>query len=98
MGIGPDIDGPRLRRVATSPSDYFYAPSASDITWAYAHISQDLCRNLPVLVRAGGDQGAYGVRLPHVLTLEGEIHDDGPPERLTAEWTQMSGPAPGDLR
>jgi RHS repeat-associated protein len=57
-------------------------------------MSQDLCRNLPPLVRAGGNQGAYGIRLPHVLTLQGEVHDDGPPERLTSEWTVLSGPAP----
>ena len=48
------------------------------------------------LGRAGGNQGAYQVRLPTVLTLQGEAHGSGPQgdKRLTTAWTLVSGPAP----
>jgi RHS repeat-associated protein len=96
IGLGSDIDGPALRGIASAPGEYFYAPSSDDLSWIYATVGQDVCRNRPPLVRAGGDQGAYEVRLPHELTLQGEVHDDGPPgdPRLTSLWTQVSGPAP----
>jgi RHS repeat-associated protein len=94
IGVGSDIDGAILRRIASGPADYYYAPSNDDLDWIYGALGQNICRNAPPLVRAGGNQGAYGVRLPHVLTLNGEVHDDGPPgdPRLASEWTVVSGP------
>jgi hypothetical protein len=94
ISTGSDIDGSIVRRIASSTNDYFYAPSAAGIDFAYNNLNQDVCRNLPPFVRAGGDQGAYGVRLPDVVTLQGEVHDDGPEgdSRLTSEWTVLSGP------
>jgi RHS repeat-associated protein len=94
IGLGSDIDGPELRTIASAPSEYFYAPSSDDLSWIYATVGQDVCRNRPPLVRAGGNQGAYGVQLPHELELQGEVHDDGPPgdPRLVSQWTKVSGP------
>jgi Mg-chelatase subunit ChlD len=94
IGLGSDIDGVMLRRIASTPSDYFYSPAGSDLQWVYSAVAQSACRNPKPLVRAGGNQGAYGVRLPHVLALNGEVHDAGPagnPE-LTSVWSVVSGP------
>src|SRR6185436_3072852 len=96
IAIGATIDGEVARAVATGPNDYFYAPSGPSVDFAFNNLNQDLCRNLAPLVSAGGDQGAYGVRLPDLLTLQGEVHDDGPDgdARLTSTWTLISGPGP----
>jgi RHS repeat-associated protein len=96
LGLGSDADPVMLGRIASTQSDYFYAPTASELAWAYNSINQDVCRNHQPIVSAGGNQGFYEVRLPDLLTLSGEIHDDGPPgdTRLASEWTLVSGPAP----
>jgi RHS repeat-associated protein len=94
IGIGAAVDGPLIRQIADSPNDYFYAPAAAGIDFAFNNLNQDLCRNRAPFVSAGGAQGHYSVRLPDVVTLEGEIHDDGPDgdTRLSSEWTLISGP------
>src|SRR4029078_978796 len=73
---------------------YCYAPSGAGVDYAFNNLNQDLCRNLAPFVSAGGDQGAYEVRIPSLLTLQGEVHDDGPDgdQRLTSEWSLVSGP------
>ena len=95
IGLTSDIDAVMLSRLASSPNDYFYAPSSADLAWVYGNIVENACRNQPPLVRAGGDQGAYGVRLPDMLTLQGEAHGTGSRGDLglTTEWTLVSGPA-----
>ena len=72
------------------------AVGGAGVDFAFNNLNQDLCRNLAPFVSAGGDQGVYGVRLPSSLTLNGEVHDDGPggDQRLTSEWTVVSGPGP----
>ena len=96
VGLGSDVDWAMLSRMATSSNDVFYSPSGSELAWVYNHISQGVCRNDPPLVDAGGIQNLYSVSLPHVLTLHGEVHDDGPDGdlRLTTTWRVVSGPAP----
>jgi RHS repeat-associated protein len=95
IGIGSNIDPILLRQIATSANDYFFAPSASEIAWAYGNVTADACRTLPPLVSAGGNQGLYSVQLPTMLTLQGEAHGNGEQGdlRLTTQWTQLSGPA-----
>ena len=96
LGFGTDVDVAAMRSIASSPNDYFYAPSAGELGWTYSNIVQDTCRNVPPLVSAGGDQGLYEVRLPAVLTLQGEAHGSGTRGDLdlTSTWTEVSGPAP----
>ncbi|HEX4406346.1 MAG TPA: VWA domain-containing protein, partial [Polyangia bacterium] len=96
LAIGAYIDIPMMREIASTPNDYFYALSANEVDWVYSNITQDLCRNRVPLVSAGGDQGVYSVTLPHVLTLNGEVHDDGAANepQLTSTWTVVSGPGP----
>ncbi len=96
IGIGASVDTAAMRQIASSPNDYFYAPTTSELAWVYANVNQDTCSTSPPLVAAGGDQGAYEVRLPQSLTLQGEAHGNGPRGdlQLTATWSQVSGPAP----
>ena len=96
IGVGPNVDSLVMRGIASSPGDYFYSPTSSDLTWVYESITQQICRNRAPLVRAGGDQGHYSARLPEIVTLNGEVHDDGPPgdSRVTSEWSLVTGPAP----
>jgi RHS repeat-associated protein len=94
FGLGSDADAVLLNRLASSKNDYYYAPRPDELSWIYNALGQNICRNQLPLVHAGGNQGAYGVRLPDALTLQGEVHDSGPPgdPRLTSEWTFVSGP------
>ena len=78
LGFGTNVDVAAMRAIASSPNDYFYAPSAAELGWIYGNIDQDACRTLPPLVSAGGNQGLYEVRLPDSLTLQGEAHGGGP--------------------
>jgi RHS repeat-associated protein len=92
FALGADADFAMLKRIATTKNELFYVPNASELAWLYKILRADLCRNQVPLVRAGGDLGAYGVRLPHSLPLHGEVHDDGPTSLTTGEWTVVSGP------
>jgi RHS repeat-associated protein len=95
LTVGSLIEGGVVaRQVASTINDYFYAPSAAGIDYAFNSLNQDLCRNRAPHVSAGGDQGLYNVRLPSSLPLLGEVHDDGASgdQRLTSEWTVISGP------
>ncbi len=95
IALGSVIDnGAMVRQMASSPNDYFYAPGAAGVDFAFNNLNQNVCRNLPPVVSAGGDQGAYNVRIPSMLALQGEVHDDGPDgdQRLTSLWTTISGP------
>ncbi len=95
MGIGSNID-PVVRQIASSGNDYFTSPGAAAVDFAFNNLNQDLCRNLAPFVSAGGNQGFYNARIPTFLTVQGEVHDDGPngDVRLTSEWTVISGPGP----
>jgi RHS repeat-associated protein len=97
LGYGSNVNVAEMRgMVASSPNDYFYAPSVNELGWIYGNIDQDACRTVPPIVSAGGSQGLYEVRLPSVLTLQGEVHGGGPrgDVNLTSTWTEVSGPAP----
>ena len=97
LGYGSNVNVAEMKQqVASTPNDYFYAPSANELGWIYGSIDQDTCRTLPPLVSAGGNQGLYEVRLPSTLTLQGEVHGSGPrgDVGLTSTWTEVSGPAP----
>ncbi len=97
VGLGATINVDLMRQIASSSNDYFYAPTATELSWVYANVAGDACRaNSPPLVSAGDNQGLYSVRLPDSLTLQGEAHGSGPQGdlRLTTSWTQLSGPAP----
>ena len=97
IGYGTRVHVAEMRNlVASTPNDYFYAPSANELAWIYGSIDQNACRTLPPIVTAGGSQGLYEVRLPASLTLQGEVHGGGPrgDVNLTATWTEISGPAP----
>ena len=61
----------RRARSRTRRNDYFYAPAGAGVDYAFANLSQDVCRNRPPFVSAGGDQGLYDVRLPDILTSAG---------------------------
>jgi len=96
MGIGSNINPTVVRQIASSGNDYFTSPGAAAVDFAFNNLNQDLCRNLAPFVSAGGNQGLYNARIPTFLTLQGEVHDDGPngDVRLTSEWTVISGPGP----
>ncbi|HEX3904531.1 MAG TPA: VWA domain-containing protein [Polyangia bacterium] len=96
LGFGANVDVAAMRSIASSSNDYFYAPSGGELAWTYGNIVQDTCRTVPPLVSAGGDQGLYEVRLPAVLTLQGEAHGAGTRGDLdlTSTWSELSGPAP----
>ena len=96
VGLGPTVDANTMRQIASSPNDYFYTPTTNDLAWAYANVNQDTCSTTPPLVSAGGNQGAYNVRLPQSLTLQGEAHGSGTRGdlQLTTAWTELSGPGP----
>ena len=97
LGYGSNVNIAEMKQqVASTPNDYFYAPSVNELGWIYGSIDQDTCRTLPPLVSAGGNQGLYEVRLPSTLTLQGEVHGSGPRGdlNLTSTWTEVSGPAP----
>jgi RHS repeat-associated protein/uncharacterized repeat protein (TIGR01451 family) len=94
FALGPDVDIAMLKRIASSKNDLFYVPTSDELVWLYSNLRNDVCRNQVPLANAGGNQGAYSVRLPHQLTLHGDVHDDGPVATLTSEWTFVSGPAP----
>ncbi|HEX6622132.1 MAG TPA: VWA domain-containing protein, partial [Pyrinomonadaceae bacterium] len=81
-----------MRRLASTPTDFYFAPSSEDLEWIYAVIAGSVCRNAPPLVRAGED---FAITLPNAATLNGEAHDDGLPanSRLTSTWSLVSGPA-----
>jgi RHS repeat-associated protein len=86
-----------MTALASSQSDYFYAPTAAELEWTYSNLSSDLCRNPVPLVSAGGNQDFYEVRLPDTLTLNGQVHDVNGisgDTRLTTQWTLVSGPGP----
>ena len=96
IGLGSGFENKMgvTRQIADGPNDFFYSPSGAGVDFAFNNLSQDLCRNLAPFVSAGGDQGVYNVRIPSFLTLQGEVHDDGADgdQRLTSEWTKISGP------
>ncbi len=84
-----------LRRVASSPNDFFIAPTGADLNLIYAYLAGSLCRNLPPLANAGADQN---VVLPNTATLLGTASDDGVPiPQVTTRWKQVSGPATATL-
>ena len=65
LGFGADVNIAEMRSViASSPNDYFYAPSVDELGWVFGNIDHDTCRTMPPLVSAGGNQGLYEVRLP----------------------------------
>ncbi len=94
LGFGSNVDVAAMRSIASSPNDYFYAPTAAELGWTYANVVQDTCRTVPPLVSAGGNQGAYEVRMPATLTLDGEAHGNGTRGDLglTSTWSEISGP------
>ena len=97
VGMGPSVDANVMRQIATSQNDYFYAPTTTELSWVYSYVNHDLCTNTNPLVSAGGNQGFYEVRLPDLLTLNGEVHDVNGvagDSRLSSQWTEVSGPAP----
>ena len=97
LGYGSNVKIAEMKQqVASTPNDYFYAPSVGELGWIFGSIDQDTCRTLPPLVSAGGNQDLYEVRLPNTLTLQGEVHSGGPrgDVNLTSTWTEVSGPAP----
>ena len=96
LGYGPTVNVAEMHQIASSPNDYFYAPSVNELGWIYGNIDQDTCRTLPPVVSAGGNQDLYEVRLPNTLALLGEVHGAGPrgDVNLTSIWTEVSGPAP----
>jgi RHS repeat-associated protein len=96
VGLGATVDTNAMRNIASSPNDYFYAPTTTELAWAYANVNQDTCSITPPLVSAGGNQGAYSLRLPDSLTLQGEAHGSGARGdlQLVTTWTELSGPAP----
>jgi len=96
IGYGPSVNAPLMLKIASSSNDYFLAPSIRELNWAIANVVGDACRTLPPLVSAGPSQTGYEVRLPGILTLQGEAHGAGPQGNLglTSTWTQVSGPAP----
>ena len=96
IGVGSDVDFGVMRSIASTPNDFFLHAVERGMAWAFGSLNQDLCRNRPPLVRAGGNQGLYNVRLPETVALNGEVHDDGAAgdSRLTSTWSLVSGPAP----
>jgi RHS repeat-associated protein len=96
VGMGPAVDANAMRQIATSPNDYFDAPTTSELAWVFANVNQDTCSTIPPLVSAGGNQSAYHVRLPDALTLQGEAHGSGTRGdlQLATTWTELSGPGP----
>ena len=69
---------------------------APGIDFAFNNLNQDVCRNLPPFVSAGGDQGAYNVRIPSMLALQGEVHDDGARRRPAPDQRVDDGQRAGD--
>ncbi|MET0625293.1 MAG: VWA domain-containing protein [Pyrinomonadaceae bacterium] len=86
----------QMRSIASSPNDFYFAPTSEDLEWIYAVIAGSVCRNVAPLVRAGDD---FEVTLPNTATLGGDVRDDGLPanSRLTSIWSVVSGPGPVDF-
>ncbi len=85
-----------MRSIASSPNDYFYAPSTPELGWAFGNIAQDTCRTHAAARERGRRPGALrgaAADLPHA---QGEAHGGGPRGDLdlTSTWTEVSGPAP----
>ncbi len=95
-GVQSDVNFFGLRRWASSPNDFYYAPTSADITSIYGYIAGDVCRNLPPLANAGPD---FNVFQPATITLNGTASDDGLPvgRGLDVSWTQVSGPASASI-
>ena len=44
IGLGKNVDESLLRRVATNPADYYYAPTGNDLVDVFHDIITDVCR------------------------------------------------------
>jgi len=47
IGLGGDVDEALLRTIASSPSDYYFAPTSSDLISIYQSIAGSICRPTP---------------------------------------------------
>lgn len=50
IGLGKDLNVQFLKDVATSPSDFYSAPSAKDLTGIYTQIATKICKKKPAAI------------------------------------------------
>jgi hypothetical protein len=50
IGLGDKINESFLKAVASNESDYFFAPSASNLETIYKNISSDICKEMPARI------------------------------------------------
>lgn len=50
IGLGNQINSSFLKNLATSPDNYFFAPTAEDLEKIYKEISSDICKEVPARI------------------------------------------------
>lgn len=92
IGLG-EASNTQMLSIVSSPNDYYYAPSSSDLSSLYTSIAGELCLtpNQPPVVSAGVDQT---ITLPASAALNGSASDDGLPtgSTIVVTWSKLSGP------
>ncbi|MBL8222336.1 MAG: VWA domain-containing protein, partial [Bryobacterales bacterium] len=82
-----------MQQLASSPADYYAAPTGAQLEALAANIASSLCRpvNQAPVVNAGPD---LTVQIQQGATLQGSVSDDGLPlnATLSMSWTKVSGP------
>ncbi|RYD65883.1 MAG: VWA domain-containing protein, partial [Verrucomicrobiaceae bacterium] len=94
LGIGEGADEALLREAASSPSDYYFIPQASDVAAVFAALSRSFCRYEGAVVKAfaGPDQVLGGES--RSVELKGYVDFTGVPAAVTRQisWSKVSGP------
>jgi hypothetical protein len=82
-----------LTALASSPSDYYSAPTGSGVAAVYDAVSTSVCRapNQAPISSTGPRQA---VPVGQLITLAGAVSDDGLPTNsiLSVTWSMVSGP------
>lgn len=50
IGLGKNINESFLKNIASSPDDYFFAPTALNLETIYKNISSDICKEMPARI------------------------------------------------
>ncbi|WP_159434959.1 tandem-95 repeat protein [Rubritalea squalenifaciens] len=94
IGLGGSVNDTYLKRLATSPSDYYFIKDSNDIDAVFQSISRSFCRfvNLAPVVYAGTEQAITSAE--ESVFLSGSYLDDGVPTGAVyaREWVKISGP------
>jgi len=50
IGLGSDVNASFLKNIASTESDYYFAPTTSDLAKIYENISSDICNEIPARI------------------------------------------------